>query len=285
MTGDLLPMGPAPRRVPGKGDLEPLMRCYGYRFARTGTVKGTEPSDDPADVAAARRAGWPVREPERWGAPETVERAVAAAEVLHEDTVLAAFVAGLGSSPRGRQTVISYGWARFLGTAPRDGHGVPDCGLGPVSEVDVTGQLLRLALGWSWNELPEHYLPDLEAAAVQGLPRPQEEDRERLRALLDVIRSVPAGTRPGELEKEVARAKIVPGTDKYQRYGILIGLAETGVLPSPSLPPMWDRFVPTAERHAASRTLRGAPRSDITVPLAGWRGGLDERRAARLLEA
>ncbi|MER5499914.1 hypothetical protein ABT096_22300 [Streptomyces sp. NPDC002561] len=285
MTGGPTPPGPAPRRIPGEDDLEPLMRCYGYRFTRTGTVKGAEPSGDPSDAAAARRAGWPVREPERWSASEIVERAAAAAAALHEDAVLAAFVAGLGSAPRGRQTVISHGWARFLGTAPRDGDGVPDCGLGPEAEVDVTEQLLRLALGWAWNEIPEHYLPDLEAAVAQGLPRPQEEDRERLLALLDVIRSVPAGTRPGELEKAVARARIVPGTDKYQRYGILIGLAETGVLPCPVLPPMWDRFVPIAERHAASRTLRGAPRSDITLPLAGWRGGLDERRAARLLEA
>ncbi|MFB7917383.1 hypothetical protein [Streptomyces sp. NPDC056061] len=273
------------RAVPERDDLEPLMRCYGYRFTRTGTVKGTERSGDPEDRAAARRAGWPVGEAESWGAAGIVERAVAAAGVLREEAVLAAFVAGLGSAPRGRQTVISYGWARFLGTAPRNGDGVPDCGLRPVSEVDVTEVLLRLALGWSWNEVPEHYLPDLEAAAAHGLPRPQEDDRERMRTLFALIRSMPAGTTPGELEKEVARAKIVPGTDKYQRYGILIGLAETGVLPAPSPPPMWDRFVPTAERHAAGRMLRGAPRSDITLPLAGWRGGLDERRAARLLDA
>lgn len=261
------------------------MRCCGYRFTRAGTVNGTERSSDPADVSAARRAGWPVREPEQWGASEIVERAVTAASALHEEAVLGAFVAGLGSAPRGRQTVISYGWARFLDTAPRDEDGVPDCGLSPVSEVDVTEGLLRLALGWAWNEMPEHYLPDLEAAAIQGLPRPEEEDRERMRALLDLIRSMPAGTRPSELEKEIARAKIVPGTDKYQRYGILIGLAETGVLPSTSLSPMWDRFIPTAERHAAYRTLRGAPRSDVTVPLSGWRGGLDEQRASRLLDA
>ncbi|MGV9316508.1 hypothetical protein ACWDR0_30625 [Streptomyces sp. NPDC003691] len=271
-------------RVPGPAALEPLMRCYGYRFTRTGTVKGAEPSGDPADTAAARDHGWPVHEREQWTAPVIVGRAVSAAAALREETVLAAFVAGLGSAPRGRQTVISYGWARFLGTAPPGRGGVPDCGLKPVSEVDVTHTLLRLALGWAWNEIPEHYLPDLEAAAAHGLPRPEEDDRERLRALLGLIRSAPAGTTPGALEKEIARARIVPGTDKYQRYGVLIGLAETGVLPSPLLPPMWDRFVPTAERHAASGVRGGGPRSDITVPLAGWRGGVDERRASRLLD-
>jgi hypothetical protein len=273
----------APRRVPSGVDRDVLMRCYGYRFTRAGTVKGTDPSDAPADLAAAHGAGWPVREPERWSAGEIVERAVEAAAALDEDAVLAALVAGLGSAPRGRQTIISYGWARFLRSAARHAGGVPDCGLDPAADVDVTEALLRLTLGWSWNEIPAGYLPDLEAAASEGMPEPDAEDRVRLRALLDLIRSSPAGITPSELEKQLARAKLVPGTDKYQRYGILIGLSEFGILPSPVLPPMWDRFIPTAVRHAAYRSLRGAPRSDITVPLAGWRGGVDEHRAARLL--
>ncbi len=146
-----------------------------------------------------------------------------------------AFVAGLGSAPRGRQTAISFGWARHLGTGRRGDRGVPDCGLTEDSyAVDVTERLLRLSLGWAWNELPQHYLPDLEAAVAQGLPIPTGDDRQRLRVLLDLVRTQPAGTLPSELEKAVARSKIVPGTDKYQRYGILIGLSEIGVLPCPA---------------------------------------------------
>lgn len=264
------------------------MRCYGYRFTRTGTVTGAAQSRDPEDVAAVERLGWPVRTTERWTPSEVLERSVVAARVLDEDAVLAAFVAGLGSAPRGRQTAVSYGWARFLDAAPKAEGGLPDCGLarsgGGDHEVDVTEVLLRLALGWSWNEQPERYLPDLEAAAAEGLPRPGSGDRERLGALLDVIGAQPAGTRPGELERVIAREKILPGTDKYQRYGILVGLAELGVLPSTVLAPSWDGFVPVSERWAAGRKARGGPRSDITVPLAGWRGGIDERRARRLRE-
>ena len=278
-------MSGTPRRIPSGDSVELLMRVYGYQFTRTRTVKGAPRSDDPADLAAARAAGWPVRQVEQWSAHEIVERASAAAAALGEEAVLAAFVAGLGSAPRGRQTVISYGWARHLGSAPRDGDGVPDCGLPAVAGVDVTERLLRLALGWAWNEMPYHYLPDLEAAAAEGLPTPSDDDRARLRALLDLLRSAPAGTRPSELEKLVARAKLLPRTDKYQRYGVLIGLAEFGVLPSPALPPMWDRFVSTAERRAAAKAVGGAPRSDITLPFAGWRGGVDEQRATRLLAA
>ncbi|MGO4202987.1 hypothetical protein AB4Z09_14810 [Rhodococcus sp. TAF43] len=278
----------APRRIPRGAELEPLLRCYGYRLTRAGTVKGADPSRDPEDVVAAARLGWPVHATERWTPSEIVERTTAAADSLDPDAVLAAFVAGLGSAPRGRQTVISYGWAQFLDTAPKGTGGIPDCGLDPLHDagydVDVTETLLRLALGWSWNELPEKYLPDLEAAVAEGLPLPNEEDRERVRALLDVVRAQPPGTRPSELEKAVARAKIVPGTDKYQRYGILIGLSEIGVLPSPVLAPMWDRFIGNTERHAAYHSVQSGPRSDIPVPLAGWRGGLDERRAQRLLD-
>ncbi|MFF4291927.1 hypothetical protein ACFY0R_42675, partial [Streptomyces sp. NPDC001633] len=92
-------------------------------------------------------------------------------------------------------------------------------------------------------------------------------------------------TTPGQLEKSIARARLLPRTDKYQRYGILIALAELGVLPNTLLPPSIDRFVSRTECQAAYRRVRGAPRSDITLPLAAWRGGLDTARVARLANA
>ncbi|MFK0073507.1 hypothetical protein [Arthrobacter woluwensis] len=276
-------MTAAPRRIPSGPELDVLMRLYGYRFTRTGGVAGAEASTTPEDLTTAGTHGWPIREAEHFTAAEIFERSVTAAAALDEDAVLAAFVAGLGSAPSARQVAISYAWARHLSSAPRDGGALPDCGLVPRDgdgfDVDVTEVLLRLALGWAWNELPQRYLPDLETAVTAGLPSPTAEDRERLRALLDVAAAQPAGTRVGELEKMVARAKIVPGTDKYQRYGILIGLAEIGILPS-TLTPSWDRFVSHTEFADA---WSGGPRSDITPPLSGWRGGIDAGRAERLL--
>ncbi|MDG4828993.1 hypothetical protein O7627_06685 [Solwaraspora sp. WMMD1047] len=273
----------APRRVPAGAELALLMRCTGYRFTRTGVATGaTEPPGED-DREQARRLGWPIGVPERSTAAELVDRAIAAADRLDLDAVLGAFVAGVGASaPRGRQVLISYAWARHLRTAPRDPGSVPDCGLHPVEELDVTEKLVRIACGWAWNELPVGFVPDLEAAAVE-LPAPTAADRAVLVDLLALIAGQPAGTTPGQLERAVGRAKLLPRTDKYQRYGILTGLAEFGVLPSPVLAPSYDRFVPVAEQHAAYRQLRGAPRSDITVPLAGWRGGLDQTRADRLL--
>ncbi|GAB3922781.1 hypothetical protein GCM10011575_43800 [Microlunatus endophyticus] len=262
------------------------MRYYGYRRTRAGTVTGAETARDAEVLAEASGFGWPVGTTEEWAPSGVLDRSIAAAEALDPDAVLAAYVAGLGSSPRGRQTIISYGWARFLRTASVEDGELPDCGLeavrGTRHEVDVTEALLRLALGWSWNEQPWLYLPDLEAAVAEGLPAPTGDDRARLAELIALIAARPPGTTASGLEKAMARAKIVAGTDKYQRYGILIGLAEFGVLPSPAPGPSWDRFVPMSEVRAAS--TGGNPRSDITMPLAGWRGGVDERRAQRLLD-
>ncbi|MFF5624691.1 hypothetical protein ACFY5A_04940 [Microbacterium sp. NPDC012755] len=259
------------------------MRLYGYRFTRTGGVAGAEASREAADEAEAESSGWPIRSVERCTPVEIVERSITAATALDEDAVLGAFIAGLGSAWHGRQTVISFAWARHLAAAPVAENCVPDCGLaarqGSALEFDATEVLLRLALGWAWNEQPHHYLPDLETAAAEGLPAPTEDDRERLRTLLEVISAQPAGTRASELERAIARAKVVAGADKYQRYGILIGLAEYGVLPS-TLPPSWDRFV---SREEVADAWSGGPRSDITPPLSGWRGGIDADRAARLL--
>jgi hypothetical protein len=276
LVPDLPSPRPAPRRVPAGDELARLMRCFGYRLSRS------EPATT-ADLAGAIADGWPVGAAEPWSDRRIVERVVDLVAALDSGAVLAAFVAGLGSAPRGRQTIISYGWGRFLRDAPRGPGGVPDCGLDPVSQIDVPHELVRLALGWAWNERPAKYLPDLEAAVQEGLPAPDDDDRARLRALLDLVRRQPGGTTPGALEKEVARARIVSAADRYQRYGILIGLAEFGVLRGPATPPSWDRFVPVTEVHAASRAQRGAPRSDITLPLAAWRGGVDEERAAALL--
>lgn len=274
---------PEPRRIPAGAELDLLMRLYGYRFTRTGGVAGAEPSKESVDFAEAESSGWPVRTVERHTPHEIFERSIATATALDEDAVLGAFVAGLGSAWHGRQTLISFAWARHLASAPTTENGMPDCGLesrqGGVLEFDSTEVLLRLALGWAWNELPHHYLPDLETAVAEGLPTPTDDDRERLRSLLDVISAQPSGTRVGELERAVSRAKVVAGADKYRCYGILIGLAEYGLLPS-TLSPSWDRFVSRAE---ITEAWSGGPRSDITPPLSGWRGGIAEDRAARLL--
>lgn len=267
------------RHVPEGDELDLLMRCTGYRFNRNGVACGRAEPATAEDLAEAERLGWPVRRPERVSAVDIAARSSRAAGLLRRSDVARAFAAGVGgSAPRGRQVLISYAWAAHL---PADAQ---DCGLAPVEEIDVTDQLVRLACGWAWNELPASNVVDLEAAVSQGLPEPTEADWAAFDRLVAVVAAQPAAQTPGGLERELARAKVLPRTDKYQRYGILIGLAEAGVLPNSLLPPSLDRFVPLSERHRADRAARGGPRSDVPVPLSGWRGalGVDRERLSDL---
>jgi len=227
------------RDVPTGDDLAVLMRCYGYRLNRSGVPAADPAPPTAAEIGEAGRRGWRLRHAESLPARTFIARAVAAAQALQRDDVAAAFVAGAGgSAPRGRQTLISYAWAIHLPQALADSDpALPDCGLSDPVRFDPTETLVRLALGWAWNELPENYLADLEAAARHGLPTPTADDVARFRGLIARIAEQPPQTTPGELEKVLAREKVVPRSDKYQRYGILQALAEAGVMPNPHVPP------------------------------------------------
>lgn len=270
-----------PERIPEGEELPLLMRCCGYRFNRAGNVAVDPVPPEPEELAEAERLGWAPAQTISLSAADLIARAIAAAARLEPDQVAAAFVAGVGGGhPRGRQILISYAWARHLSGAPRTDSGLPDCGLAERSEVNFSDQALRLALGYVWNELPANFLPDLEAAAAQGLPSPSADDEAVFRRLIQVIGSQAPDTTPGELEKNLARLKLIPKSDKYARYGMLQALAEVGVIPNPILDPSWDRHIPYSERIAAHQQVKGSPRSDIVLPLAGWRGaeGIDGAR-------
>ncbi|MGU3492685.1 hypothetical protein ACLBXM_01465 [Xanthobacteraceae bacterium A53D] len=278
---------PRPARIPQGDDLHLLMRCYGLERNRAGRVVSVKTPVDPADRAAAEARGWPIGRTTTLPMKVALDQAVAAVGKLEIGQVMQAFVAGVGgSAPRGRQILISYAWALHLPAAmAAAAPALPDCGLREPVKLDVTKELMRLALGYVWNEMPERYLPDLEAAAAEGLPEPTADDRARFAALVAFIAAQPADTTPGALETAIGREKLLPGTDKYARYGILQGLAECGIMPNPAVPPSLDQHVPRAAYHAAHRELKGAPRSDIVLPLAGWRGahGIDQARLDQLL--
>ena len=265
-----------PRRVPRGDELHLLMRCYGYAFNRSGNVKRVSTDVARDDIADAKRLGWRPKQISKVPARAVLERSIAAMRSLDVDAVAQAFVAGVGgSAPRGRQTLISYAWALHLPAAIEAAKPeLPDCGLRDPAEIDFAEQSMRLAWGVVWNELPQHYLSDLEAAAQEGLPAPTGDDWSRFPALIETVSSQPAAMTPGLLEKDIAKQKIIPRSDKYSRYGILQALAECGVMPNPHVTPSLDRHVPRAELHRASTNVKGSPRSDIVLPLAGWRGGL-----------
>lgn len=197
-----------------------------------------------------------------------------------------------GTWPRGRQTPISLAYGAHLkphAFAGRDEKPVSNtmcatCGLPLVSTLDRTQDIFRLYWGYAWNESPESYLVDLEERAEAEMPDVEDDDRQTFRALLEAIDEAPAEETPGKLQARLGSAKLLPGTDKYRRYGVLLALGELGIMPSAVLGPSADGFIPWEVRLHASSKAGGSPRSDVVVPLSGWRGelGIDWARVDTL---
>lgn len=117
------------------------------------TIKWAEPSRDADDLASLSQSGWPAAEVESWTLADFFDGLISTANQLDDEQVMAAFVAGLQSAPRGRQVMVSYAFARALKQAPRGDDGYPDWGYQddyPPQPLDVTEALLRIGLGWAW---------------------------------------------------------------------------------------------------------------------------------------
>jgi hypothetical protein len=260
-----------------------LHRHYGY-------AKGAEKRLGPptkAELAAVRREGWAPGKVVRVKHDEAVRRLRAAVRSVDSKAILDGFVAGVGGSfVRGRQPLVSYAYAKNLET--HSGEYDPGystckvCGIEKVEENDPADDAVRWWGGAVWNEGPGNYFADLEEFARLEPPKATSADRSAFHALLRHVADAPEGCTPGQLEKSIASAKIVPESSKYARYGMLEALAEVGVLPNALISPSWDRFVTRTEVWAASRKVRGAPRSDIVLPFGAWRGGVDWKRAKSL---
>ncbi|HVI47833.1 MAG TPA: hypothetical protein VM802_23390 [Chitinophaga sp.] len=192
--------------------------------------------------------------------------------------VLAAalFVKGItGEYIRGRQTLMSYLYVKHLSPHSFTGTGsCVICGLPAGETIDFTEQLYRRYDGHSWNELPLHFLPELEEAVRFPLPELTVADKAKLTGLLTFIAEADNAETPGKLEKRIAAAKLLPLTDKYKRYGILQTLAECGILPNQLIPPSFDAFSTRTEHWAANKQLTTSSRSDIILPLGGWKGAM-----------
>lgn len=264
--------------------LDILAREFG--LARGAAKRQGKPTSE--ELTAAATAGYPTDVVEGWTHDMVVAHLHMVRERLAAETITGAFIAGVGgSSPRGLQPLISYAFARHLPAHAATGtrHLCETCAILKAAKVDRTARLVRCHLGFLWNELPTEWVVDLEELAMIGPPQPTDADHATFRALLEAIAEAPVECTPGQLEKELARRKVLPHTrDKYQRYGILEALAEVGVLPNPLIPPSWDRFVPLDERLSASSHLKGNARSDIVLPFGAWRGalGVDWTRAEAL---
>ena len=183
------------------------------------------------------------------------------------------FIKGLtGEFPRYRQTLISFLYLQEINehvySSSEKHSGCSICGLPKITTEDRTHNLFTYYLGHSWNEFPKHFVAELEDILQYPKPEITEKDKTCLVKLLLSIQNADANETPGQLENRIGKEKLLPKTDKYKRYGILQTLAILEILPS-------------------KIELDNQPaRSDIVMPLAGWKGilGVDLKKASKIFE-
>lgn len=183
------------------------------------------------------------------------------------------FIKGLtGLFPRYRQTLISFLYLQKIKdhkyTPSKKFSGCSICGLPEKATEDNTHNLFTYYLGYSWNEFPKNFTSELEDILQYPIPEITNKDKDYLVNLLISIDRATDNETPGQLEKRIGKEKLLPKTDKYKRYGILQTLAILGILPS-------------------KEELDKQPsRSDIVLPLAGWKGklGVDFKKAIEIFE-
>ncbi|WP_370409029.1 hypothetical protein [Tenacibaculum dicentrarchi] len=183
------------------------------------------------------------------------------------------FLKGLtGEFPRYRQTLISYLYLQDIKkhnyTSSKEYSGCTICCLPEKTTEDITHNLFTYYLGHSWNESPKDFVSELEDILQYQKPEINDNDKQNLIKLLVSINNASENETPGQLEKRIGKEKLLPKTDKYKRYGILQTLAILEILPS-------------------RKELDNQPsRSDIVLPLAGWKGklGVNFEKAEEIFE-
>ncbi len=182
------------------------------------------------------------------------------------------FIKGLtGEFPRYRQTLISFLYLQNISEhtymPSEDSRNCSVCGLPDEVTEDKTHNLYTYYLGHSWNEQPQCFVAELEDILQYSKSEMTEADKEILVKLLLLINQAHENETPSQLEKRIGKEKLLPKTDRYKRYGVLQTLAILGILPSEK------------ERE----NLQPA-RSDIVMPLAGWRGrfGVNFKKAEEI---
>lgn len=190
------------------------------------------------------------------------------------DFAVSLFLKGLsGEMPRARQTLMSFIYLKNLHAHQFSGESTCEvCSLPKLETEDKTHSLYTYYLGHSWNEQPLHFLIELEEAITFENPEITEANKKQLTDLMIFIAQADPQETPGQLEKRMAKHKVLGQTDKYKRYGILQTLAECGILPNTLIKPKYDEFTTCKEIWKANEKLTTSHRSDIVLPLAGWKG-------------
>lgn len=205
--------------------------------------------------------------------------------------LLSAYIAGFGSFLRGRQPIMSYLFARAVPL-----HAFCNSGGGTVCEIcrmekefwlEKGNEIFRKYWGYSWNEIVSDFYLDLEEFSKLQPIAATEEDLQIFLSVINMIRNAPEEETPGQLEQRIKKSKLIPDCEKYRLRGQLMTLAELGVMYNPFIQPLFDGFTDFNTLCEIGRKVPGSSRSDIVLPLSGWRGkyGICEERFHELFDS
>jgi len=246
----------------------------------TGTTQYSTENLTQAELSYLQESGYPLNEVVHVTHDETIKKLK---EILKHPNIsfknlTAAYIAGFCSFPRGRQPIISYLFAAavpvhsFVKWGNSSACGM--CAIDKESWLETGTEIFREYLGYSWNEIPKRFYLDLEEFSQLPPKVPTSEDLHIFCAVIDLIRNAPADETVGKLEQRITKAKLIPKCEKYRLRGQLMALAELGVMPNRFIKPLYDEFTDFETVCTLDRKIPGSPRSDVVLPLSGWRGEL-----------
>ncbi len=185
----------------------------------------------------------------------------------------ALFIKGLtGEVPRFRQTLMSYLYLQevskheFQETQKSSTCAI--CHLPKEYAEDRMYWLIGTYLGYSWNERPEDFIDELKDILQYEKPIITKKDKEHLIKLLLFINEADENETLAQLANRIGKAKLLPKTNKYKRYGILQTLAILGILPN------------------REEFNKQPANSNIVMPLSCWNGklGVDFKKAEEIFK-
>lgn len=240
-----------------------------------------------AEILTIEQSGYPVNQIIKYSHDECINAYKTLLEHPHLsiDNLISAYICGFSSFPRGRQPILSYLFAQAVPEHKivSEGDVCPVCSIRRNVWIEKGHKIFSCYAGSVWNERWCGNLVELEEFTAISPCTPTPEDISILISLIDMIRQAPQDETPGKLEQRIKKAKIIPNYEKYSFRGQLMVLAELGIMPNPYVKPLYDGF--THFTDICSVKYPGSTRSDIMLPLAGWRGenNINETRLQALL--
>lgn len=253
----------------------------------SGTTHYSNDGLSNAEILTLEQSGYPVNQIIKYNHDECINAYKMLLEHPHLsiENLISAYICGFSSFPRGRQPILSYLFAQAVPEHKivSEGDVCPVCSIRRNVWIEKGHKIFSCYAGSVWNERWCGNLVELEEFTAISPCTPTPEDISILISLIDMIRQAPQDETPGKLEQRIKKAKIIPNYEKYSFRGQLMVLAELGIMPNPYVKPLYDGF--THFTDICSVKYPGSTRSDIMLPLAGWRGenSINETRLQALL--